>query len=126
METSGGNAPNMIFALISMLFGAQIFEHQMCSEESVDSHRFKDLIDSAAGEGKVHKSSAYNRWASKISKKKAPVDPLSWPPAEEAAHQADLAVAIRCASLTPSLYTLHLVMAIDKSYNVAHGARKLL
>lgn len=101
-----------------VLLGAQVFEYQMCSEESVDSHRFRDLIDEAAAEGKVQKSSAYKRWASKISKKKPPVDPLSWPPREEAAQQAVLAVAIRYVSLTPCLYTFHLVTVIDRSYIV--------
>lgn len=72
-----------------------VFAHQMCSEESVDSHRFRDLIDAAAAEGKVQTSSAYKRWASKVSKKIPPKDPLSWPPKEEVAQQADLALAIR-------------------------------
>lgn len=72
-----------------------VFEHQICSEESVDCHRFKDIIDAAVVEGRVESTAAYQKWAAKVLKKKQHKDPLSWPPKDTRNKGEDLALTIR-------------------------------
>lgn len=93
-----------------------VFAHQMCSEESVDSHRFKEIIDGAVAEGKVRKSSAYTRWASRVSKKREPKDPLSWPPKVEAPNQADLALAIRSRASAAEAQFDEMIRSMEAKY----------
>jgi hypothetical protein len=80
----------------TLLQRSQVFEHQICSEESVDCHRFKDIIDAAVVEGRVESTAAYQKWAAKVLKKKQHKDPLSWPPKDTRNKGEDLALTIRC------------------------------
>ena len=82
------------------LLSVQVFEHQMCSEEAVDAHRFKDIIDSAVADGKARASKPYQAWAARVAKRAPPKDPLAWPPKKSLpagrSSIADLALAMRC------------------------------
>jgi len=54
----------------------RLFCSMICSEEKLDSHRFKDVIDEAIAEGELKTTKAYQKWAKKVSETKAPTDPL--------------------------------------------------
>ncbi len=94
------------------VLSVQVFEHQMCSEEAVDAHRFKDIIDSAVADGKARASMPYKAWAARVAKRPPPEDPLAWPPKKSPSagrpSTADLALAMRrahCRSFCPSHIT---------------------
>jgi uncharacterized protein YfcZ (UPF0381/DUF406 family) len=53
-----------------------VFEFVMCSDPDLDSHRFRDAVDSAIEAGEVETSAKYTKWRKELSKKKAPKDPL--------------------------------------------------
>eukprot|EP00891_Asterochloris_glomerata_P008559 jgi/Astpho2/8559/fgenesh1_pg.00125_%23_49_t len=57
----------------------QVFEWQMCSEKSLDSHRFKDAIEQAISGGTVKRQGwfkAFTVWAKQVAKAPAPRGPL--------------------------------------------------
>ena len=55
---------------------AKVFMWVMCSEESLDSHRFADIVEAAVADRVAPKFNAYRAWEKAIRKKPAPKDPL--------------------------------------------------
>jgi len=55
---------------------AKVFMWVMCSEESLDSHRFADIVEAAVADRVAPKFNAYQAWVKAIRKKPAPKDPL--------------------------------------------------
>uniref|UniRef100_A0A804N6P8 DNAJC9 HTH domain-containing protein n=1 Tax=Zea mays TaxID=4577 RepID=A0A804N6P8_MAIZE len=53
-----------------------LFCTMICSEPKLDSHRFKDIIDEAIGEGELKSTKVYEKWAKKISGMEPPTNPL--------------------------------------------------
>lgn len=80
---------------------AQVFAYQMCSEEAVDSHRFRDIIDAAIARGDATATKPYRAWTARVAKRSAPKNPLAWPPKEgpsgSKSSTEDLALAIKYA-----------------------------
>ncbi|KAK9125409.1 hypothetical protein Scep_014255 [Stephania cephalantha] len=54
----------------------RLFCSMLCSDPTLDSHRFKDIINEAIVGGELEETKAYQKWAKKISKMKPPVNPL--------------------------------------------------
>uniref|UniRef100_A0A804P3J2 J domain-containing protein n=1 Tax=Zea mays TaxID=4577 RepID=A0A804P3J2_MAIZE len=54
----------------------RLFCAMICSEPKLDSHRFKDIIDEAIGEGELKSTKVYEKWAKKISGMEPPTNPL--------------------------------------------------
>ncbi|PWZ25942.1 Chaperone protein dnaJ 6 [Zea mays] len=54
----------------------RLFWAMICSEPKLDSHRFKDIIDEAIGEGELKSTKVYEKWAKKISGMEPPTNPL--------------------------------------------------
>ena len=55
---------------------AKVFMWVMCSEESLDSHRFADIVEAAVADRVAPKFNAFQTWVKAIRKKPAPKDPL--------------------------------------------------
>jgi DnaJ family protein C protein 9 len=51
-----------------------IFAHVICSDESLDSHRFADAIDDAISAGRVPRYEPYSRWRKRIHKRARPTE----------------------------------------------------
>ncbi|KDD76837.1 hypothetical protein H632_c91p3 [Helicosporidium sp. ATCC 50920] len=51
----------------------------MCSDASVDSHRFADTIEAAVAAGQAPAFSRFQSWAKRVRRKAAPKDPLRPP-----------------------------------------------
>jgi len=54
----------------------RLFCTMICSKPKLDSHRFKDIIDEAIGEGELKSTKVYEKWAKKISGMEPPTNPL--------------------------------------------------
>lgn len=54
----------------------RLFCSMLCSDEKLDSHRFKDILDEAISAGELKPTKAYQKWAKKVSKIKPPTNPL--------------------------------------------------
>ncbi|CAM6110968.1 unnamed protein product [Calypogeia fissa] len=54
-----------------------VFTYIMCSNPKLDSHRFKEIIDSAIAAGEVKEFKVYKKWAAEVSKEPAPLNPLA-------------------------------------------------
>ncbi|KAL3533851.1 hypothetical protein ACH5RR_007372 [Cinchona calisaya] len=54
----------------------RVFCYMLCSDEKLDSHRFKDILDEAVAGGALKSTKAYKKWAKKVSETKAPTSPL--------------------------------------------------
>ena len=55
---------------------AKVFMWVMCSDESLDSHRFADIVEAAVADRVAPKFNAFQTWVKAIRKKPAPKDPL--------------------------------------------------
>lgn len=54
----------------------RLFCSMLCSDEKLDSHRFKDILDEAISAGELKSTKAYQKWAKKVSEIKPPTNPL--------------------------------------------------
>ncbi|CAN6454224.1 unnamed protein product [Victoria cruziana] len=54
----------------------KVFNYMICSDEKLDAHRFKDIIDEALAAGELKDSKKYRQWAAEVSQRKPPTDPL--------------------------------------------------
>ncbi|CAM6105116.1 unnamed protein product [Calypogeia fissa] len=54
-----------------------VFTYIMCSNPKLDSHRFKEIIDSAIAAGEFKEFKVYKKWAAEVSKEPAPLNPLA-------------------------------------------------
>ncbi|KAF3776641.1 Chaperone protein dnaJ 6 [Nymphaea thermarum] len=54
----------------------KVFNYMICSDEKLDSHRFKDIIDEALAAGELKDSKKYKQWAAEVSQRRPPTDPL--------------------------------------------------
>ncbi|TKY53307.1 Chaperone protein dnaJ 6 [Spatholobus suberectus] len=54
----------------------RLFCSMLCSDPTLDSHRFKDILDEAIAAGELKETKAYKKWAKKISETKPPTSPL--------------------------------------------------
>lgn len=52
----------------------RVFAHVLCSDESIDSHRFADIIDTAINEGRVQAYPAYDSWRKRTRKRTRPTE----------------------------------------------------
>ncbi|KAJ3694860.1 hypothetical protein LUZ60_000237 [Juncus effusus] len=71
-----------------------LFCSMICSDEKLDSHRFKDIIDEAIAEGELKATKKYEKWAKKISQIKPPTNPLKRPSKKKKKEMDDLGSAI--------------------------------
>lgn len=78
----------------------QVFAWVMCSDPERDSHRFMDIIASAAKEDKVQLYKRFKVWAEETSKRRRPKNPLKpkKKSKEESKGEQALIKAIRSAS----------------------------
>ena len=53
-----------------------VFDHVMCSDAAMDSHRFMDIVDKAIKDGTLKSCSHYKKWRTEVSKRKRPANPL--------------------------------------------------
>lgn len=58
---------------------ARVFDQLMCSFPNQDSHRFKDIIENAISSGELKDYNVYKKWATNVSKRDPPSDPLQLP-----------------------------------------------
>ncbi|RWR91956.1 j-domain-containing protein [Cinnamomum micranthum f. kanehirae] len=54
----------------------RLFCTMLCSDEKLDSHRFKDIIDEAIAAGELKTTKAYRQWTKKVSEIEPPTNPL--------------------------------------------------
>lgn len=54
----------------------RLFCSMLCSDSTLDSHRFKDILDEAIASGELKEFKAYKKWAKEISARKPPTSPL--------------------------------------------------
>ncbi|TQE10900.1 hypothetical protein C1H46_003473, partial [Malus baccata] len=54
----------------------RVFCSMICSDPTLDSHRFKDILDEAIAAGELKSTKAYVKWAKKVSETKPPTSPL--------------------------------------------------
>ncbi|KAJ8449872.1 hypothetical protein Cgig2_001528 [Carnegiea gigantea] len=55
----------------------RLFCSMLCSDPTLDSHRFKDILDEAIASGELKEFKAYKKWAKEVSAMKPPTSPLS-------------------------------------------------
>ncbi|KAF3321391.1 chaperone protein dnaJ 6-like protein [Carex littledalei] len=72
----------------------RLFCSMICSDEKLDSHRFKDIIDDAISQGELKSTKAYKKWAKKVSQTEPPTNPLARPSKKRNKEVDDLALAI--------------------------------
>ncbi|KAJ3707908.1 hypothetical protein LUZ61_011613 [Rhynchospora tenuis] len=72
----------------------RLFCSMICSDEKLDSHRFKDIIDDAISQGELKATKAYKKWAKKVSETEPPTNPLARPSKKKKKEMDDLALAI--------------------------------
>ncbi|KAJ7536004.1 hypothetical protein O6H91_12G053300 [Diphasiastrum complanatum] len=54
----------------------RVFNMLMCSDSKLDSHRFKDIFDSAIASGELKERKIYRTWAADVAKQPVPSNPL--------------------------------------------------
>ncbi|KAL8494083.1 hypothetical protein ACS0TY_025031 [Phlomoides rotata] len=54
----------------------KLFCCMLCSDPTLDSHRFKDILDEAISAGDLKSTKSYEKWVKKVSKTKPPTSPL--------------------------------------------------
>ncbi|KAK9178393.1 hypothetical protein WN943_027583 [Citrus x changshan-huyou] len=54
----------------------RLFCSMLCSDQKLDSHRFKDILDETIAAGELKATKAYQKWAKKVSETKPPTSPL--------------------------------------------------
>ena len=76
----------------------QVFEWLMCSDAALDSHRFKDSIDSAIEAKQAKSYKIYGSWAASVTTRKPPKDPFGKKAKKQKTSNDEqaLVTAIRC------------------------------
>ncbi|XP_043690751.1 chaperone protein dnaJ 6-like isoform X2 [Telopea speciosissima] len=54
----------------------RLFCSMLCSDPTLDSHRFKDILDAAIAAEELKETKAYRKWAQKVSETPPPTNPL--------------------------------------------------
>ncbi|XP_027176127.1 chaperone protein dnaJ 6-like isoform X1 [Coffea eugenioides] len=54
----------------------RVFCYMLCSDQKLDSHRFKDYLDEAIAGGALKSTKLYEKWAKQVSETKPPTSPL--------------------------------------------------
>nr|XP_027070047.1 chaperone protein dnaJ 6-like isoform X2 [Coffea arabica] len=54
----------------------RVFCYMLCSDQKLDSHRFKDSLDEAIAGGALKSTKLYEKWAKQVSETKPPTSPL--------------------------------------------------
>lgn len=54
----------------------RLFCSMLCSDPTLDSHRFKDIVDEAIASAELKEFKAYKKWAKEVSAMKPPTSPL--------------------------------------------------
>ncbi|XP_042494887.1 chaperone protein dnaJ 6-like isoform X2 [Macadamia integrifolia] len=55
---------------------SRLFCSMICSDPTLDSHRFKDILGEAISAGELKETKDYRKWVQKVSETRPPINPL--------------------------------------------------
>ncbi|XP_043691992.1 chaperone protein dnaJ 6-like isoform X2 [Telopea speciosissima] len=95
----------------------RLFCSMLCSDPTLDSHRFKGILDEAIAAGELKETKAYSKWAKKVSETPPPTNPLKRRGKSKKQSDADLhAIISQCRSQRKEQFE-SMFSSLEEKYN---------